>query len=153
MIKPYSPKHKPDIINLIRLNIPRFFDAEEENDLAKYLDEQIEDYYVIELNNKIIGCGGINYEPDKNAAIISWDIIHPDFQRKGLGKELLTYRIDRIKKMGIYPQVIVRTSQFTNKFYKKNGFKLIETVKDYWAKGIDLYYMVLKLKPSFQSQS
>ncbi|VAW25727.1 Ribosomal-protein-S18p-alanine acetyltransferase [hydrothermal vent metagenome] len=153
MIKSYSPEYKLDLLLLLRLNTPYYFNQSEEIDLIKYLDEQIEDYYVIELNNKIIGCGGINYEPDKNAAIISWDIIHPDFQRKGLGKELLTYRIDRIKKMGIYPQVIVRTSQFTNNFYKKNGFKLIETVKDYWAKGIDLYYMVLKLKPSFQSQS
>ncbi|MCF6360106.1 MAG: GNAT family N-acetyltransferase [Cyclobacteriaceae bacterium] len=145
MIKSYSPEYKLDLLHLLRLNTPHYFNQSEEIDLIKYLDEQIEDYYVIELNNKIIGCGGINYEPDKNAAIISWDIIHPDFQRKGLGKEILTYRIDRIKKMGIYPQVIVRTSQFTNKFYEKNGFKLIETVKDYWAKGIDLYYMELKL--------
>ncbi len=145
MIKSYSPEYKLDLLHLLRLNTPHYFNQSEEIDLIKYLDEQIEDYYVIELNNKIIGCGGINYEPDKNAAIISWDIIHPDFQRKGLGKEILTYRIDRIKKMGIYPQVIVRTSQFTNKFYEKNGFKLIDTVKDYWAKGIDLYYMELKL--------
>lgn len=145
MIKSYSPEYKLDLLHLLRLNTPHYFNQSEEIDLMKYLDEQIEDYYVIELNNKIIGCGGINYEPNKNAAIISWDIIHPDFQRKGLGKELLTYRIDRIKKMGIYPQVIVRTSQFTNKFYEKNGFKLIKSVKDYWAKGIDLYYMELKL--------
>ncbi len=145
MIKPYSSEHKNDLINLIRLNTPRYFDVSEEIELIKYLDSQTEDYYVVEKDEKIIGCGGINYEVDKNSAFISWDIIHPDYQGKGIGKELLEFRINKIKTMGLYSQIIVRTSQFTFKFYGKAGFKLIEIVKDYWAKGFNLYYMELKL--------
>ncbi len=145
MIKAYSPEHKLDLIHLIRLNTPRYFDVSEENELIKYLDSETEDYYIVERDGKIIGCGGINYEPDKNSAVISWDIIHPDHQGKGIGKELLDFRINKIKEMKEYVQVIVRTSQFTFKFYEKAGFKLNEIVNNYWAKGIDLYYMSLEL--------
>jgi len=146
MIKPYFPDYKQDLILLIRLNTPRYFDSSEETELIKYLDGEIEDYYVVELNNNIIGCGGINYEPESNSAIISWDIIHPNYQGKGIGKELLEFRINKIKEKKEYAQIIVRTSQFTFKFYEKAGFKLIESVNNYWAKGIDLYYMTLVLE-------
>ncbi len=145
MIRTFSAKDKPYLINLINLNTPTYFDAAEEKDFIVYLEKQIEDYYVIEQDNVIIGCGGINYETDKNTAIISWDIIHPDFQKKGLGKELLVYRINRIKDLNSYANIIVRTSQFSFQFYEKYGFKLIKCTKDYWAKGIDLYKMSYKL--------
>jgi len=40
-------------------------------------------------------------------------------------------------------KISVRTSQFASKFYEKFGCKLLEVVKDYWAKGIDMYRMEL----------
>ncbi len=110
-----------------------------------YLDNETEDYFVVEQDSKIIGCGGINYEPGINAAIISWDIIHPNYQGFGIGEKLLLYRIKEIKNDAIYKKIIVRTSQHTFKFYNKLGFKLLKTTKNYWAKGIDLYYMALNL--------
>ncbi|MCF6351745.1 MAG: GNAT family N-acetyltransferase [Cyclobacteriaceae bacterium] len=146
MIRSYVASDKPTLLNLIRANTPAYFDKVEETDFEKYLDNEIEDYYVIERNEKIIGCGGINYEPESNYAVISWDIIYPNYQGKGIGKELLEFRINKIKEKKKHTQVIVRTSQFTFKFYEKAGFKLIESVKNYWAKGIDLYYMTLVLE-------
>jgi len=145
MIKPYVAKNKLDLVNLLRLNTPTYFAESEEIDLINYLDNQLEDYYVVEQESKIIGCGGINYEPDKNAAVISWDIIHPGYQGKGIGKELLDFRINKIKEKKKYDQIIVRTSQFTFKFYEKSRFELNKIDKNYWAKGIDLYYMTLEL--------
>ncbi len=145
MIRAYIPSDKPALIKLIRLNTPTYFDKEEETELAHYLDNQLEDYFVIEQYNKIIGCGGINYELENKTAIISWDIIHPQQQGKGIGKNLLTFRINKIKKTKLYTQIIVRTSQHTFKFYNKLGFVLLQTSKNYWAKGIDLYYMALKI--------
>ncbi len=146
MIRNYSAKDKEHLVNLIKLNTPTYFDKTEESDFVEYLDSQLEDYYVVEQGSKIIGCGGINYEPESNSAVISWDIIHPNYQGKGIGKELLEFRINKIKEKKKHTQVIVRTSQFTFKFYEKAGFKLIESVKNYWAKGIDLYYMTLVLE-------
>ena len=144
MIRSYSSSDKPALLNLIRLNTPAYFAPEEATDFDTYLDNEIEDYFVVVQEGTIIGCGGINYEPNVNAAVISWDIIHPDYQGKGIGKELLHFRINKIKEKNEYAQIIVRTAQFTFDFYKKAGFQLTETKKDYWAKGIDLYFMTME---------
>ncbi len=145
MIRAYTSTDKPALLELIRLNTPTYFAKEETTDFSNYLDNELEGYFVVVQDGITVGCGGINYEPNNSAAVISWDIIHPDYQGKGIGKELLQFRITKIKEMNKYSQIIVRTAQFTFDFYKKAGFKLIETKKDYWAKGIDLFYMTMKI--------
>lgn len=87
-------------MELIRRNTPEYFAAEEEIDLSDYLDREIESYYVLVTNDRIVGCGKI-----------SWDIIHPDYQGKSLGKQLLEYRIDKLKSIDRVRKITVRTSQ------------------------------------------
>jgi hypothetical protein len=48
-------------MNLITLNTPDFFAEEETNDLSNYLDKEIELYYVLLVEGKVVGCGGINF--------------------------------------------------------------------------------------------
>ena len=145
MIRPYSPKDKNALISLIRLNTPQYFDASEEAGFISYLDNEIETYFVFEQEGKILGCGGINYELKSNTGYISWDIIHPRFQGKGIGKKLLLHRIAEIKKSPSIKIIVVRTSQHTANFYAKGGFKLDFVTKNYWAKGFDLYQMKIHL--------
>jgi ribosomal protein S18 acetylase RimI-like enzyme len=84
-------------------------------------------------------------------ARISWDIIHPDFQGKGIGKKLTLHRIDQIKRNPAINLVMVRTTQIVYKFYQQLGFELKKTEKNYWAEGFDLYQMQLDLtKPLHQ---
>ena len=128
-------------MNLLRLNTPQYFSVEEENDLVYYLENEIEYYFVLEFNKRIVGSGGYNFSGDKATGIISWDILHPDFQGKSLGSTLLNYRIEKLKKFKEVQEITVRTSQLVYKFYEKRGFKLIEIVEDYWAKGFHLYKM------------
>ncbi|UKJ09366.1 GNAT family N-acetyltransferase [Solitalea lacus] len=72
---------------------------------------------------------------------MSWDIIDPDFQGRGVGQKLLNYRIELLKSIKDIERIKVRTSQLAYKFYQKNGFVLQTVVKNYWAKGFDLYDM------------
>ena len=37
--------------------------------------------------------------------------------------------------------ITVRTSQLVYKYYEKFGFQTKEIIKDFWAKGYDLYRM------------
>ena len=53
MIREYSNKDKPKVIELLRKNTPEYFDISEENDFENYLENEIEDYYVFEENSKI----------------------------------------------------------------------------------------------------
>ena len=147
-IRTYKDSDKNSLIKLIQLNTPNYFDISEEDDFIKYLEEELEDYFVIEdkTTHQIIGCGGINYFLDEEpmTACISWDMLHPNCQGKGIGKELLMHRIEYIKDRKI-TSVVVRTTQLTYKFYEKVGFNLEKIEKDFWAEGFDLYFMKLEL--------
>lgn len=146
MIREYSTSDKPKVIKLLQLNTPEYFDPSEDVELIDYLDNNREDYFVVLRKSKIVGAGGINYFPDKNTARISWDMIHPEYQGKGVGKELIQYRISLIKASSKKIElIIVRTSQLTYKFYEKMGFVLEKIEKDFWAKDFDLYQMIMKI--------
>ena len=139
-IREYSEEDKEDVLALFRLNTPQYFSREEEKDLVDYLNTEIELYYVVEIEDTLVGSGGMNFKENHTVGFISWNIIHPDIQGKGVGSLLLKHRIDVLKFKGIQ-KIIVRTSQLTYPFYEKAGFETIEQIKDYWATGYDLYKM------------
>lgn len=143
-IEPFKPAFFEELLYLIDLNIPLYFAPEEKDDFRNYLENEVEDYYILLVDNKLVGCGGINYD-DKNTAVITWDMLHPEYQGQGFGTKLLLFKLDKIKEKTNIERVIVRTSQMAHTFYEKQGFKLLETKKDYWAPGFDLYWMEKKI--------
>jgi len=140
-IRPYISTDKTAVIKLLRLNTPAFFDETEQTDLEHYLDNEIEDYFVVEVENEIIGAGGINYFLNENTARIAWDFIHPNKQGKGIGRLLTEHRLNHLKTYTAVDTIIVRTSQHVYKFYEKLNFKLTSVKPDFWAVGYDLYEM------------
>jgi ribosomal-protein-alanine N-acetyltransferase len=141
LIRNYKNEDKGNVLALFRLNVPTYFSPEEEKGLIYYLDHEIEKYFVLEVKNKIIGCGGINFAENKAIGKISWDFMHPDYHGQGFGTMLLKHRLDILKEMKGLNKIMVRTSQLAYQFYEKSGFEVVEKIKDYWAKGFDLYTM------------
>ncbi len=140
-IRKYHTADKVAVLEILRANTPTFFSPEEESGLVYYLDNEIEEYYVMLVDDQIIGSGGVNYENNRTIGIISWGMIHPDYHGKYLGTELLKYRIRQLQKNKTVERITESTSQHVYRFYEKQGFKLLIVVKDYWAQGIDLYEM------------
>lgn len=143
-IRKYHISDKPELMEILQMNTPQYFAKTEIKDFDHYLDSAIEQYFVIEINDKIVGSGGINFEKASKTGKLSWDIINPNFQGKGLGTDLLKHRITLLQSMPDVEKITVRTSQFAFQFYEKNGFVLEETQKDFWAKGFDMYKMIYK---------
>lgn len=141
IIREYQKSDKNAVIDLIKWNTPTYFARKETEDFSYYLDNEVELYYVLIFNDKIVGCGGINFAENQTIGKISWDIIHPDYQGKSFGNQLLAYRIGILKSIDTIRKITVRTSQLVYKFYEKQGFVLNNTQEDYWAEGLDLYYM------------
>ena len=110
IIREYLPTDKDAIMSLIKLNTPDFFAEEEANDLSKYLDEEIEQYYVLLVDGEIVGCGGLNFAENGTIGKISWDMIHPAFQGKSLGTKLLKHRIEVLESISSVEKITVRTS-------------------------------------------
>lgn len=143
-IRAYELKDEREVINLLRLNTPEYFAIDEEEDLKQYLERERELYYVLLYDGKIVGCGGINFADDNTTGKISWDIFHPEYQGKSLGTKLLRHRIEKLQSIDGIQKITVRTSQVAYKFYEKQGFALVEIIKDYWSDGFDLYNMEYK---------
>lgn len=143
-IRKYHISDKTELMEILQMNTPQYFAKTEIKDFDHYLDSAIEQYFVIEINDEIVGSGGINFEKTSKTGKLSWDIINPDFQGKGLGTDLLKYRIALLQSIPDVEKIAVRTSQFAFQFYEKNGFLLEETQKDFWAKGFDMYKMIYK---------
>lgn len=66
-IREYQPTDKNAVIDLIRQNTPAYFAPKEEADFSNYLDSERELYFVLLLNKKVVGCGGINFTRIKPA--------------------------------------------------------------------------------------
>ena len=66
-IREYQPTDKNAVIDLIRQNTPAYFAPKEEADFSNYLDSERELYFVLLLNKKVVGCGGINFTNDKSS--------------------------------------------------------------------------------------
>ena len=100
-IREYDTKDKNEVINLIRLNTPEYFALDEEEDLNKYLETERELYYVLLYDQKLVGCGGINFADNNTTGKISWDILHPDYQGKSFGTKLLHLLLPSSKRLSL----------------------------------------------------
>ena len=146
IIREYEPADKEAVMHLLRLNTPEYFASEDEAELDAYLERERELYYVVLSGGGIVGCGGINFADCGTTGKISWDILHPDYQRRSLGMRLLRYRIGKLESMRSVRRITVRTSQLAYGFYEKQGFELNGIETDYWAEGFDMYFMEYKYR-------
>ncbi|MFL5753612.1 MAG: GNAT family N-acetyltransferase [Bacteroidia bacterium] len=141
MIRAYTPADKPALIEIFNSNVPKYFAPEEQDDLHACVAETGVSYFVLEKKGKVVGSGGIVVNEDDTVSIC-WGMIHNSYHKTGLGKQLLEFRLQKLKELYPGKDVIVNTSQATELFFTKYGFKTIYTENDYWSKGLHLYQML-----------
>jgi N-acetylglutamate synthase-like GNAT family acetyltransferase len=144
-IRKFEEKDTHQLLDLVKLHVPASFAETEIQDFENYLNFELEHYFVIQDHELILACGGINFKGTTDQAWLSWDIVHPNFQSKGLGIMLVNHRIELVKRMPQIHTLWVRTSQTASKFYEKKGFKILKLVPDFWAKGFDLVEMKMEM--------
>ena len=130
---------------IFSLNVPKYFDKKELNDFKKYFNSKnLESYFIIESQGKVVGGGGYAYENMKTARIC-WLFIDPNYHGFGFGKKLVNYCIKILKNNRRLNLIEVETSNLTYKFYEKLNFKIEYIKKDYWPNNDDLYFMKIDL--------
>ena len=130
---------------IFSLNVPKYFDKKELNDFKKYFNSKnLESYFIIESQGKVVGGGGYAYENMKTARIC-WLFIDPNYHGFGFGKKLVNYCIKILKNNRRLNVIEVETSNLTYKFYEKLNFKIVYIKKDYWPNNDDLYFMKIDL--------
>lgn len=136
MLQKYNSDHVESVVQIFRSNIPKFFRPGEETGLRDFLRDLSEDYYVVEIDGEIVGAGGIALNED-NTVSLCWGMVRNDKLGTGLGKTLTEFRIERSReKFGDLP-LVISTSQHTQGFYEKFGFRLIKHTPDGFGHGID----------------
>ena len=109
---------------IFSLNVPKYFDKKELDDFKKYFNSKnLESYFIIESQGKVVGGGGYAYENMKTARIC-WLFIDPNYHGFGFGKKLLIYCIKILKNNRKLNVIEVETSNLTYKFYENLNLKL-----------------------------
>ena len=151
----FSLKYKPQCIALFEDNTPVYFAPEEKEIFDNFLGRQYPPYhfYLVESdNNLIIACGGIKEELGNGSAMLRWDIVKSEQQKRGIGSFLTRYRIARICKNPKINVINLGTTQKTFSFYEKMGFQVKSIKKDGIATGFDEYYMEQEITDELRSK-
>lgn len=151
-IRKYEPTDRASCIEIFNSNCPQYFDPTEIGGLETWLNGQdsgiityntsaADSFSVLELDSRVIGCGGYYIVKGEECANLVWGMVHHDFHGQGMGKELLLYRLDEIRQL--YPQYPVQmdTTQHTFLFFEKLGFVVTSITKDAYGPSLDRYDM------------
>ncbi|MCT4639464.1 MAG: GNAT family N-acetyltransferase [Bacteroidales bacterium] len=151
MIREYRVSDREELLDVFKLNIPKYFDPKEVDDFLEYLDDHGDTYLTIEKDNKIVGGVGYIFNDSDKSGQITWIFLHPEYTDHGLGKQAVEHCITLLKSNSEIVKLVVTTSQLAFRFFEKFGFNLIRTEKDYWGSGLDLFLMEIQLNDEIQN--
>ena len=105
-----TKKNYQDVLKIKHLLFP---ESNSDEDYIKYFKKEINcNYYLVLKEN--LPCATIGwYEFDNKNAFVGWFGVLPEFQGKGLGKEILNFIIDEVKKLN-YDYIRVYTDKIVN---------------------------------------
>ena len=141
-IRAYAPADHPACLAIFRSNLPKYFAPEELPLFTSWLDKpDLADYYVLEVAGKVVGCGGFYALPEQQLANLAWGMIHAEYHGRGYGRQLTDYRLQQMRER--YPgyRLQLSTSQHTFGFYEKQGYVVLEVIKNGFGEGLDKYIM------------
>lgn len=144
-VRPYLPADREACLAVFDSNTPQFFHASERTAFDQFLDSRAANYFVMEHDGNIVGCGGFAIEENPQQASLTWGMIRKDLHRNGLGRFLLMFRLREIGKASSAGMVRLSTSQHSQRFFESQGFRVLEVIPDGFASGIDKIEMAKKL--------
>lgn len=141
----YHPSDRTACLEIFRSNVPLYFAAGDEAEFLGFLDNLPGPYIVMEKGPEIIACGGYGLEPSTGTASLCWGMVRQDQHRQGLGRFLLETRLRHMTEVGQVRWVLLNTSQHTQGFYEKYGFRLLRKIPNGYGDGLDRCEMRLEL--------
>ncbi len=143
LIREFKPTDRAKCLEIFESNQPEYFTEHEYTEFADWLDNpDCPTYSVVELNGKIVACGGLYVADDGQHVGMAWGMVHRDSQRNGIGRQLTEFRLEQMHEL--YPNLEQRlaTSQLTFGFYEKLGFKTLKVTENGFGPGLDRYDML-----------
>jgi len=135
-IRSYSQSDRHACLEILKSNTPEFFIVMDSESYVAFLDNLPGPYFVLEEFGQIAACGGWAMDPD-GVADLTWAMVRRDLHRRGLGRELLRFRLDAIDNETRATLVRVRTTQLVQGFFVREGFSVVEVVLNGFGAGLD----------------
>jgi ribosomal-protein-alanine N-acetyltransferase len=145
MIRTVKPEDLKNVYLIERLSFERPYPSSYLETLA-YLSP--ETFLVVSLNGHIVGYSA-SVLRGSEGHIISI-AVHPNYRGIGIGERLLRENVKQLKDLGakrVILEVKVDNIQALN-LYRKLGFKIVKTLKNYYWDGADAYRMALNVESS-----
>jgi predicted GNAT family N-acyltransferase len=142
-LRQYVDSDLDAVVDIFRSNIPKYFGPGEESDLRDFLAEESDDYFVGEIGGEVVSAGGVALNEDKTVSLC-WGMVRADMIGAGLGRTLTEFRIRKAREIFGDLPLVISTSQHTQGFYEKFGFRLLHRKADGFGPGIDLCEMRLE---------
>jgi ribosomal protein S18 acetylase RimI-like enzyme len=135
--RPYMPANEAACLQLFDGNTPKFFGVEERAGFGSFLHCVPCPFFVIEAESMLIACGGYCKESgDDNEIVLAWGMVRNDLHRQGVGTFLLQERLKAIFKENPLAKVIIDTSQHSQNFFARFGFKATKITPNYYAPSL-----------------
>jgi ribosomal protein S18 acetylase RimI-like enzyme len=118
-------------------------------------ENENEELWTVEVEGRAVGfmlleftkIWGHTGEAFEEASLcIDWFDIHPDFQGRGIGRELLQKAEDRGRRKGLkllFMHTSVHNLAMVN-FASRNGFRFDKYLKDFWGEGTGDAFLLTK---------
>lgn len=153
-IRAYRDSDKDSCMEIFKTNVPTYFTLEEVNEFDRFLTKLNDPeatgnppYYVMVLENKLIGCGGIGEKKGidgEDSITFVWGMVDHSYHKQGFGEQLLLFRLNEIKLQFPNKPIILDTTQFSYSFFEKYGFKTVKFTENSYGEGMHRYDMLLE---------
>jgi ribosomal protein S18 acetylase RimI-like enzyme len=145
-IREYCDDDREQCLELYRSNEPAFIPEGHIDEYEGFLSGQTSYYLVIEGDDRLIGCGGIELPGDTpEIAWLTFGMIHRDFHKKGYGSSLLAARISLLTDE---LELRLETGLPAVGFYAQYGFRVESVIPNRLGEGNDYGNLILDMNDS-----
>lgn len=118
-VRVYQPEDFEVCLEIYRLNAPGRFPPEVVRECEVTLQKADGSMLVIEKSGRVVACGGASLTDGMGG--LYYGLIHPDFQRQGLGRLLLLARLARFQCPPV--AISIHAVEASVGYYERYGFK------------------------------
>jgi [ribosomal protein S18]-alanine N-acetyltransferase len=144
-MRPYSNADRDRLVEILRMNVPKYFSAGDVLDFERYLREQqwARHYVYLDSDRGVVGCASC-YVKRSGVVGLSWMFFEPlQVGPAALRRMLEEYFFHVAREL--CPEedatLVLNTIPRTAKFMRRLGFSTVETIKDGYSPGYDKVLM------------
>ena len=128
-IRPYSPADRDACLEIFDSNTPDLLSPNARPKFMEFLDAPASSFFIAEHNGEIAGCGG--FEIIGVTARLHWGMVRRPWQRQGLGRFLLFYRLREITRDAAVEIVGLEAPRQAVPFFTAQGFREVAGTSEY----------------------